>query len=270
MNPVVPDTSPPAVSADPQAAANGGAWDEDVAAVLPNLDELITEDGAAVDNVFNEKQMRLLTEPLYVCWAGPGEGQSFVAMANVAWFYSNKKPAVVPDALLSVDVEPVADVRTKEGRSYFQWLRGKPPDVIIEIVSDRRGGEETHKMRLCARQGVPIYVIFDPANRLGGGVLRAFALDAVSGQYQPTDPSYFPKVGLGLKLWTGVFEGQHQTWLRWCDANGRLIPTGEEEHQRAEQERHRAEEERRRAEEAAAKAERLAAQLRALGIEPQP
>ena len=38
----------------------------------------------------------------------------------------------------------------------------------------------------------------------------------------------WPTVGLGLRLWQGKFEGFEDTWLRWCDANGEIIPTGEE------------------------------------------
>jgi len=68
-----------------------------------------------------------------------------------------------------------------------------------------------------------------------------------------------PGVGLGLTLWQGEYEGVEALWLRWCDLEGRVIPTGAE---RAEQERQRAEQERQRA-------ERLAAQLRALGVEPE-
>jgi hypothetical protein len=37
-----------------------------------------------------------------------------------------------------------------------------------------------------------------------------------------------PDVGLSLTLWQGEFEGHTDTWLRWCDASGNLIPTGEE------------------------------------------
>ena len=33
---------------------------------------------------------------------------------------------------------------------------------------------------------------------------------------------------LGLRLWQGHFEGHEDAWLRWCDANGEIIPTGEE------------------------------------------
>jgi hypothetical protein len=60
-----------------------------------------------------------------------------------------------------------------------------------------------------------------------------------------------PKVGLGLTLWTGSYEGVTVEWLRWCDEEGNLLLTGEEqaemERQRAEAERQRAEAERQRA-----------------------
>ena len=110
---------------------------------IPNLDDLVTEDDAPVDSIFTEKQQRLLTEPLYSSWAAPVEGGAFLALANVGWFYKYREPPLVPDVLLSLDAAPAGDLRSKEGRSYFQWLIGKPPQVIIEIVSDKRGGEES-------------------------------------------------------------------------------------------------------------------------------
>jgi Uma2 family endonuclease len=208
----------------------------------PNLDDLVTDDGASQDSIFIEKQQRLLTEPLYSSGAAPVEGGAFLALANVGWFYKYREPPLVPDVLLSLDAAPAGDLRSKEGRSYFQWLIGKPPQVIIEIVSDKRGGEEGLKMRTYARQGVLYYVIFDPDDLLGHGVVRACVL--ARGKYEPLDAKWLPNVGLGLVLRTGKFEGQQQTWLRWCDKDGRVIPTGAE------------------------RAERLAAQLRALGVEP--
>jgi hypothetical protein len=217
--------------------------------VIPNLDNLVTDDGAPVDNLFVEKQYRLLTEPLYSSWPGPGEGRSFLVMTDVGLFHTYRQPPLVPDALLSVDVA-VGDLRLKENRSYFLWLLGKPPDVVLEIISDTRGGEEDYKMRQYARIGVLYYVLFDPQDVLGRGVLRAFVLQRRS--YEPTDPAWFPEVGLGLQLWTGAYEGQEQTWLRWCGQDGRVIPTGAE--------RAAAAEERQR---------RLEAQLRALGAEPE-
>src|SRR5690349_1952398 len=50
---------------------------------VPNLDDLVTEDGAPVDNFFAEKQYRLLTDPLYTSWTAPGEGGRFIAATDV-------------------------------------------------------------------------------------------------------------------------------------------------------------------------------------------
>src|SRR5205823_5470084 len=137
-------------------------------------------------------------------------------MANVGLFAEDKNPAFVPDFLLSLDVRPVeGNIRDKENHSYYVWLFGKPPDLILEIVSDRRGGEATHTMRAYARMGVPFYVIYDPDNHLSHDVLRAFGLNR--GKYEPIDPTWFPELRLGLKFWDGEFQGYRSTWLRWCD-----------------------------------------------------
>jgi hypothetical protein len=210
----------------------------------------------AVRSIFVEKQQRLLTAPLYCSWKGPGPGRTFLATSNVGLFFEPAIPPLAPDAMLSVDVKLGDDLSRRENRSYFVWLRGKVPDVVIEIVSDRRGGEETHKMQSYARYRVLYYVIFDPVEYLDHGVLRAFRLQ--DGTYQPMSPDWFPAVGLGLKLWEGEFEGEKGRWLRWCDQQGQVIPTGREQTAR---ERQRADEERQRA-------ERLEARLRALGVDP--
>lgn len=231
---------------------------------VPNVEDLVTEDDTPLDSIYTEKQQRLLTEPLYSSWRGPEDGQPFLALANVGLFAESKKPPLVPDFLLSLEVSAASDLRAKENRSYFMWIFGKPPDVVVEIVSDRRGGEADVKMRAYARIGVVFYVIYDPDDLLEGGVLRAFTLNR--RRYEAIDPRWLPEVGLGLVLWPGAFEGPTQTWLRWCDRDGRVIPTGAE---RAEEERRRAEEEGRRAEETAERLRRLEAQLRALGQEPE-
>ncbi len=224
---------------------------------IPNVEDLVIEDGKPVDNLFVEKEYRLLTEPLYSSWTSPsGE---FLAVANVGLFYAYREPPLVPDMMLSLGVPAGRDLTLKENRSYFTWVIGKPPDVVIEIVSDLRGGEETDKMMAYARIGVTYYVIHDPRNRLHHGLLRAFSLR--DGAYQPVEASWLEHVGLGLTFWEGEFQSQqHPRWLRWCDRDGVVLPTGQE---RAEQADQRAEQEKQRA-------ERLAAQLRALGIEPGP
>jgi len=75
-----------------------------------------------------------------------------------------------------------------------------------------------------------------------------------------------------LTLWDGTYEDQYGTWLRWCDDQGRAIPTGAEraahEAERAAHEAERATHEAERATREAERAARLAAKLRELGIDP--
>ena len=120
--------------------------------------------------------------------------------------------------MLSLDVPPVADRREDDHRSYFYWIVGKMPEVVIEIVSDRRAREDLSKMESYKRQHIPYYVIYDPGECLHAGVLRAFALNGL--KYHAIDPRFFTDVGLGLTLWDGIYEGDSAQWLRWCDPSG--------------------------------------------------
>ena len=60
------------------------------------------------------------------------EARSFVAMANVAIYAMTSQPPLVPDELVSLDVQLPEDLFEKGHRCYFIWLYGKPPDVDTE------------------------------------------------------------------------------------------------------------------------------------------
>jgi hypothetical protein len=249
---------------DPGAANGAGEPAFDLPPeCIPNIDELVIEDGKPVDSIRAEKQHRALTEPLYASWPGPGEGRRRLVLANVGLFFQMKQPPLVPDVMLALDVDPARDLSVRQNRSYIVWVIGKVPDVVIELVSDRTGGDLGHKRRDYARIGVPYYVVFDPDNFLEQGELQVFRLSG--GRYEPIPPSWLETVGVGLTIWEGEYEGQPGRWLRWCDQQGRIIPTGRE---RAEQERQRADQAQQRADRAQQQVERLAARLRALGVDP--
>jgi Uma2 family endonuclease len=219
--------------------------------VCPDVEHLVTEDDTPVDNIFSEKQQRLLTEPLYHWPDWAGERRSFIALANVGLFYAVGQPPYVPDMMLSLDVELPADLWPKKHRSYFVWQYGKPPDVVIEVVSNDEGDEDDAKLAGYARIGIRYYVIYDPQRILSDQAIRAFGLQPTG--YQPLpEPTRLAGIGLGLEQWEGQYEDHHDTWLRWTDERGRLIPTGaeciEHQRQRAEAEKRRAEAEKRRAE----------------------
>jgi Uma2 family endonuclease len=228
----------------------------DIARVSPEqlhsaVERLVTEDDTPVVNIFSEKQQRLLIDPLFSSWVRPGEDKRFVAMANVGLFYAISQPPYVPDMLLSLDVELPTDIHPKPHRSYFFWEYGKSPDVVVEVVSNREGGEDSDKLAGYARIGVRYYVIFDPDGLLSDRPLRAYCLEA-RGYREITEPIWSAGVELGMQLWQGRYEDWDNTWLRWVDEQQKPLPTA---FVRAEQERQRA--------------DRLAEQLRRLGAEPE-
>ncbi len=235
----------------------------------PSFDHIVTEDGAPVDNVFSEKQMRLLTEPLYSSWK---TDRPFVALANVGLFYGIDIPPLVPDTLLSINVRMPENLFPKLNRSYFVWKYGKPPEVVIEIVSNRQGGEDTRKLELYADVRVANYVIYDPEHYLSDQELRVFRLRGSTLVRDDSRPCQIPEVGLGLTIWQGQFELTDGQWLRWTDSQGELIPTGCEnagiEAQRADQATQRAEQATQRADEIGQENARLRELLRQHDINP--
>jgi Uma2 family endonuclease len=251
----------------------------------PNSDHLITEDGQPVDGIYSERQMRLLTETLYASWQ---PGRPFMACANVGVFYINENPAIVPDVFVSVDIAPHPDTSSKAGKSYLMWTKGKPPDIVIEIVSNTEGNELTDKRRIYAQNvRAPYYVVWDPEQYLKGDRLQIFALTKKS--YLSTPEAWFPELGLGLKLWQGEYDATTDEWLRWVDESGRLLETGEEQRLLAEAAQRHAEAAQRvaeaaqrvadaaqlqavsaerKAEQEKQRAELLAAKLREMGVDP--
>jgi hypothetical protein len=150
--------------------------------------------------------------------------------------------------MLSLDATCPDDLHTKRGHSYLQWEQGKPPEVVIEVVSDKTGGEDTLKKNLYARLGVAYYAVFDPEQILSDEILRIWQLRGK--RFEPIEPGFWPEVGLGLTLWEGTFEGHTDTWLRWCDEKGEIIPTGEERAEKADERAAKAEKRVRELEEA--------------------
>lgn len=212
---------------------------------IPDISRLVIEDNTPVDNFQSEKQQRLLTEPLY---SSRVLSVPFIASANVGLFYAIKQDPIVPDVFLSMNVQMPQDWSQKQNRSYFVWEFGKAPEVAIEIVSNKAGKELGSKKDNYARIGVAYYAVFDPLRQLqaqdemNGSLLQVYGL--MAGKYIELTEPWLETVGLGLTLWDGEFETQPGIWLRWCDQEGKIIPTGAE------------------------RAERLAERLRAMGVDP--
>jgi Uma2 family endonuclease len=178
-----------------------------------------------------------------------------------------------------------------EGRdlrlSYVVWQEGVSPFIVVELLSP---GTEQEDLGRAAREvdqppgkwevyekilRVPYYVVFSRYTHQ----LQVFGLAGGGYQALPLKEGriWLPELGLGLGLWSGVYQGLERQWLRWYDAEQGWILTPvereqrevEQERRRTQQERQRAEQESQRAEQERQRAERLAAQLRKLGVEPE-
>lgn len=234
----------------------------------PDMSHFITEDDKPLDSVFCEGQHRMLAHILHTSWP---QGRPFIATTDVGLFYNSKESyPVVPDFMLSLGVEQLPPTDEVETKSYFTWVYGKPPDFVVEVVSNKKGGEDSTKLEIYAQVRVSYYAIYDPFRRLSKRPLRLFRLEA--GQYvEMANTNWMPEVGLGLTLWEGVYEDKPGTWLRFLDETGALIPTGSELLDRTRAEaataKSKADEAQTRAVEAEAKAQRLAARLRELGLD---
>ncbi len=266
------------------------ADDEDDLITELDISHLVIEDDTPVDNFQSEVQQRLLVEPLY---SSKVLEMPFIAAANVGLFFRLHGEPIVPDVFLSLGVQRAADFSQRRNRSYFVWEFGKVPEVCIEIVSNKEGdellvgrrsrqnGKTTSKKEIYAEIGVRYYVVFDPLQQIQGdqemrgALLRVWAISPVGyveltppeGLTSPGSHVWLEGIGLGLALWEGKFEDNvDRLWLRWCDQNGAVVPTGAEGQ---ELERQRAEAEAQRAEAEAQRANRLAERLRAMGIDPE-
>jgi hypothetical protein len=261
-----------------------------------DISHLVIEDDTPLDNFQSELQQRLLVEPLYSANALPSP---FLAAANVGLFYKISGDSIVPDVMLSLGVQRGEDFSRKQNRSYFVWEMGKVPEVCIEIVSNKEGdeltlsrrsrreGKTTAKKDIYAQIAVRYYVVFDPLEQLqnaadmNGARLRVWSitpegyseLTTAAGITTPGQSIWLNGVGVGLTLWEGCYQEEvSRLWLRWCDRQGQVIPTGAEraetEAARADNAETRADSAEARADNAEARAQRLAEQLRALGMTP--
>ena len=188
-----------------------------------DMTRYVTEDDEPVDSVFCESQHRLLVHLLYTSWP---EGRPFMATADVGLFYrKDERYPVVPDFLLSLGVEALPLSDAPESKSYFLWVYKKAPELVVEVVSNTKGGELGRKREIYESIGVQYYAVYDPFGHLSSSALRVYRLE--DGRYSESG-EWMPEISLGLKSWEGQFEGKAANWLRFCREDGSLLETGEE------------------------------------------
>jgi len=218
---------------------------------VPDANQLVTEDDKPMDNFASEKQQRFLVGSLY----SSRQNQTFLAAANVGIYHTDGEPPIVPDIFLSLDVQVPQNWWEKQNRCYMVWRFGKPPEVAIEIVSNKEGGELGKKLEIYEHMRVSYYIVYDPTQQLAQP-LRIYELRG--RRYFETTETWLEQVDLGLTLWEGEFEGRQDIWLRWCYKDGNILLTGDERASQAEQ----------RASQAEQRAQLLAERLLAMGVDP--
>lgn len=157
-------------------------------------------------------------------------------------------------------------------RGYIPHVQGDPLAVVMEFISETDGGEYSVYPRYPYGKWyfyerilqVPLYVIFEPDS----GDLAVYRLTDNQGyQSQSVEENgryWIEALGLYLAAWQGTRGTRTGWWLRWWDADDRLLLWGFEAR---DLERQRAEAAEGRAEAAEERAERLLARLRELGID---
>jgi Uma2 family endonuclease len=211
-----------------------------------------------VDNELQLLIPYLLRAILTLNWA---DRMDWFLGVNMGIYYDPEKPAICPDAFLSVGVPRVRP----DGRlrlSYPIWQEhGVVPQWVLEVVSQTPGNEYSDKMDKYADMGVLYYTVYNPDywRRDRHNPFEVYRL--IDGDYvrQTGNPIWIPAVGLGIGYGAGTYDQVTREWLYWYTEAGERLPAPdnviERERQRAEQERQRAEQERQRAEQERQRAE---------------
>jgi Uma2 family endonuclease len=206
-------------------------------------------------------QMILLIEALSAYWADRND----VFVGGDMFVYFSPQQVKNHD-FRGPDVFVTQGVEKRARKSWVTWQEGKPPDVVIELISESTADfDKGEKKRIYQdRLQAPEYYWYDPfSEELAGFALR-------EGVYAPIQPDaggrlFSRQTGLTLRRWEGEFKGEMAVWLRWATPDGAVLPTGselaEEERQRADKERQRAEDERQRADNERQRAQEMEALL---------
>ena len=231
---------------------------------LPSADELPDSDETPVDNELQELIPGLLKAILLILWA---ERMDWFFAIDMALYYHPDKPAIVPDAFLSLGVERFYDEELRP--SYVLWDENVLPTFVLEVVSPTYRKEYTAKLEEYQALGVLYYVIYSSRRRRKP---RLEVHKLVNGKYelQPGHPVWMPEIGLGIGCERGSYSGVTREWLYWYNQQGDRLRAPdnviEQERQRAEQERQRAEQFQQQLEQERRLREELLNRLRERGI----
>lgn len=225
----------------------------------PSSATLVCDDGEPMESARHRQQMTVLIESLEYAWR---DRTDFYVGGNMFLYFSEVQ--VRNNDFRGPDVFVVTNTTRRERRAWVVWEEdGKVPDVVIELLSDKTEAvDRGDKMRIYARNlKVGEYFLYDPFS----GVFEGYDLELRGQRYVPKQPTASgqlccEQLGLLLGKARGTLYAVTTDWLRWFDADGRLLPMPSEDAVAAAR---RAEEEARRAEEAARRADETQGHLEA-------
>jgi Uma2 family endonuclease len=254
---------------------------------LPTEEDLPYTDDQPVDNELQWLIPFLLRSVLGLAW---GDRNDWFLGMNIGLYYEPGTEAIGPDALLSLGVPTFRD-NGKLRLSYVVWGENNVmPQWVLELVSQKKGGEYDRKFEIYQAIGILYYVIYNPNHwrRDKHDPFEVYKL--IDGAYvrQEGNPVWMPELGLGIGVEEGSYEGHSpRDWLYWYDADGNRLPTPDnaiaaarqqltwerqqrqQAEQQIEQERLRAEQERQQRLQVEQQMQALMEQLRARGIDPE-
>lgn len=234
------------------------------ALTLPDHTQLPESDGTFAKNWQEHPQSILITDSIKpILEQRHPDGQYCIGQdLGIYWRLTDppEKGAQAPDWFYVPNVPPTLGGKTR--RSYVLWKEYVAPLIVLEFVSGD-GTEERDTTPPSRGEGgnvgkfwvyeqairVPYYGIYEVAKA------QVEVYHLVDFNYQPMAPNDrghypIPPLGVELGIWQGLYQNAELPWLRWWDAQGNLLLTGEE---RAEVERQ--------------KREKIVEKLRALSVE---
>lgn len=241
-------------------------------APFPDHTQLPESDGTFVKNFQEHPQSILLTDSIQpVLQQRHPDGQYAIGQDSGIYWRDDplEKGAVAPDWFYVPNVPPLLDGEIR--RSYVIWREFIAPLIVLEFVSGD-GEEERDRTPWTGKFWVYEQII-RPAFYGIYEVQKASVevYQWIGGQFQlvvANERGHYPISPLQVELgiWQGYYQNANLPWLRWWDAEGNLLLTGDE---RAQQANQQLEQTNQQLELEHQRAERLAAKLRQLGIDPE-
>ncbi|BAZ28238.1 hypothetical protein NIES4074_06690 [Cylindrospermum sp. NIES-4074] len=209
---------------------------------LPDHTQLPDSDGTFVKNWQEHPQSILLTDSITPILEEihPDNQYCIGQDLGIYWRLTDppEKGAEAPDWFYVANVPPTLKGKTR--RSYVLWKEYVAPLIVIEFVSGDGAEERDKTPPSPGNDGkvgkfwvyeqairVPYYAIYEVAKA------QVEVYHLVDMNYQlmtPNERGHYPIAPLGVELgiWQGLYQNAELPWLRWWDAKGNLLLTGEE------------------------------------------